>query len=590
MTLVKFLVMLMLVIAPLSAELPHPRLLLSSEDERLLEQRIESDALMKTIHGVVVKRAEAILDERACEYRIPDGKRLLTESRRAMANVLYCGLAWRTTDDPRFRQRVIRELDAAVALKDWNPSHFLDTAEMATAVALGYDWLFDTLTPEQRTRYEDALIDMGLKATRLEFGKNPWWFKSARNNWSQVCATGMALAADAVRHREPELTARVLKEAATMLEQCESFYAPDGAYPEGPGYWHYGTNYHVIGLAAFESIRTPIRKPAILERSGDFVIQLSGPTGLNFNFADGPATSRPPTPAQGWIARKFSNIGQTAIIRSQLAEGLDPSRKGTRWKKGPGQYFPLHLLWLPEEPTDSPPLALAESFSGEQAIAVARTGWKPDAAWFAIKGGTGAASHGHLDAGSFIHEAGGQRWFHDLGADNYNLPGYFYDKRWNYLRLTNHSHNILVIDGGLQDAPKVGCPIKGWESHEADRKATIDLTSAYRSQAKTVTRRATFGNEDGYVLLEDRIQQPSGPVRWAAVTSAEFEINGSELILKQGGETLIVTRHDRAGGEWQEFSLKPATSEENPNHGFKLLGFTAPPKDELVLQVSWKLE
>ena len=147
-----------------------------------------------------------------------------------------------------------------------------------------------------------------------------------------------------------------------------------------------------------------------------------------------------------------------------------------------------------------------------------------------------------------------------------------------------------MIDGGLQDTPEVGCPVKGWESLGADRKATIDLTSAYRSHAKTVTRRATFGSEDGYVLLEDRIEQPSGPVRWAVVTSADFEIKDRELILKQDGETLIVTRHDRAGGEWKEFSLKPTTSEENPNRGFKLLGFTAPPKNELVLQVSWKLE
>ena len=38
----------------------------------------------------------------------------------------------------RLRAR-IRELDAACALKDWNPSHFLDTAEMSTAVAIVAD-------------------------------------------------------------------------------------------------------------------------------------------------------------------------------------------------------------------------------------------------------------------------------------------------------------------------------------------------------------------------------------------------------------------------------------------------------------------
>ena len=54
------------------------------------------------------------------------------------------------TKDPkgeeRFKERAIRELDAACAMKDWNPSHFLDVAEMATAVAVGYDWLYPVLT------------------------------------------------------------------------------------------------------------------------------------------------------------------------------------------------------------------------------------------------------------------------------------------------------------------------------------------------------------------------------------------------------------------------------------------------------------
>ena len=29
--------------------------------------------------------------------------------------------------------------------EDWNPSHFLDVAEMTAGLAIGYDWLYDEL-------------------------------------------------------------------------------------------------------------------------------------------------------------------------------------------------------------------------------------------------------------------------------------------------------------------------------------------------------------------------------------------------------------------------------------------------------------
>ena len=52
---------------------------------------------------------------------------------------------------------------AAAAFEDWHPPHFLDTAEMTNAVAIGYDWLYDVLTPEQRATLKTAIIEKGLK-------------------------------------------------------------------------------------------------------------------------------------------------------------------------------------------------------------------------------------------------------------------------------------------------------------------------------------------------------------------------------------------------------------------------------------------
>ncbi|HEY1123714.1 MAG TPA: heparinase II/III family protein, partial [Haloferula sp.] len=451
----------------------HPRLWFPTTMEGEVKQRIASEPLAKELQAHVVKRAERVLKERTCEYRIPDGKRLLSESRMALHNVLHCCWVWRTTGDERFKDRTIRELDAACALKDWNSSHFLDTAEMATAVAIGYDWLYPALNDEQKKRYEEALLEKALRVVGEKHAKSGWWM-GATNNWTQVCGTGMALAAEVVKERDPVLCEALMGHGKRLIESCERFYRPDGAYPEGPSYWHYGTNYEVLLLAQFEK---EIKAPEVLRRSGDFMRHVTGPTRVSFNYADGNAYAEVPSPAQSWIAAHFQDAGQAAHVRSMLERSLkDGTGNGTT---GDLRFFPLHLLWLPEAPKANEAAEVVAKFDGEQSFAFFRTAWTPDAAWLAIKGGTGAASHGHLDAGAFVYEAKGVRWFHDLGKDDYNMPGYFGNQRWDYLRLNNLSHNTLVIDGKLQAEPRKGCPVTDIVSGNAKRGAGVELTPAY---------------------------------------------------------------------------------------------------------------
>ncbi len=565
----------------------HPRLLFPPLMEGGVKHRIANDPLAGEIQRHIVKRAEKVLGERTCEYRIPDGKRLLSESRLALHNVLHCGWAWRTTGDARFKDRVIRELDAACALKDWNPSHFLDTAEMATAVAIGYDWLFPALSAEQRTHYEDSLLGKALRVVGEKHARSGWW-QNATNNWTQVCGTGMALAAEAVKERDPALCEELVKHGADLIAKCEHFYLPDGAYPEGPSYWHYGTNYHVLFLSERKVIGQGIEVPEVLRGSGDFMRHVTGPSRLSFNYADGNAYAEVPSPAQSWIASHFKDAGQAGHVRSMLDRSLKAGTGGGT--TGDLRFFPLHLLWLPEEPEAGKPAELTARFSGEQSFAFFRTAWTPDAAWLAIKGGTGVASHGHLDAGTFVYEAKGIRWFHDLGKDDYNMPGYFGKQRWDYLRLTNHSHNTLVIDGQLQKAPEKGCLVSPISREGSKRGVGVDLAPAYAGQAEEVGRVVTFDLADGSVGIIDIVKKPVGPVRWAVVTKATPKIEGSRVILEEDGKRLILERRDKAGGTWEEYSLKPKTEREQQNKGFRLIGFTAPPAEELRLEVGWKVE
>ena len=48
-----------------------------------------------------------------------------------------------------------------------------------------------------------------------------------------------------------------------------------------------------------------------------------------------------------------------------------------------------------------------------------------EALFLAAKGGLNRGYHSHLDLGSFVLDAFGQRWAEDLGPEDYGLPGYF---------------------------------------------------------------------------------------------------------------------------------------------------------------------
>ena len=60
-------------------------------------------------------------------------------SRSVLDRVYTLAYAHRLRGGVAYRDRLWRELDAVAAFKDWNPPHFLDTAEMTHAVAVGYD-------------------------------------------------------------------------------------------------------------------------------------------------------------------------------------------------------------------------------------------------------------------------------------------------------------------------------------------------------------------------------------------------------------------------------------------------------------------
>ncbi len=205
----------------------HPRLILSGSTWEIIKSRRREDPALDCLLIHCERESRALLDAPPVVYR-KEGRRLLAVSRTTLRRVLFLATQFHLSGDKAFALRAQEEMLAVAAFDDWNPSHFLDVAEMTTALAIGYDWLYDALSPEARKAIEKAIVEKGLRPGLPEMG-----FAKIENNWNQVCLAGMSLGALAVAEEEPELAARTLAKTRDFNMNGMKPYAPSGVYPEG---------------------------------------------------------------------------------------------------------------------------------------------------------------------------------------------------------------------------------------------------------------------------------------------------------------------------------------------------------------------
>jgi len=573
---------------------PHPRLLItdwSDLHKGFGDSATAQDPLRTSLREAVITRATRALDEPLVRYEIPDGLRLLAQSRLAFARITSTALAYRLTEEVRFLARARDELLAAAALPDWNPKHFLDVGEMATAVALGYDWLHDALSPEERSAIEDGLRRHALSFAHEAYVEQSRWWTSAKMNWNQVCNAGLLLAALVLDDVEPEIRTLVIQGATESIALALETYQPDGGYHEGAQYWDYATSYHVIAAAALESALGDshglVDAPEI-RRTLRFRLHVEGPSMNPFNFGDNTESGIGYTPAYAWLATRHGNTAALFHARRVLAYQL---ATGTAHPSA-NRFLALGLLWFPQKPADG---ALATEprdalFRGDGEVAFFRSAWDtPNALYAGLKAGSNAVSHAQLDLGTFVFEWAGIRWLMDMGRDSYDLPGYFDSRseengepigqRWSYYRMTNFAHNTITVNGRLQ-SPRVTARIVKFEDSPDWAFAIADLTEASGLERGALQRGLGLAARHTLFVQDELINAPPNTrLEWRAFTRAEIVAENGEpnelaviahprvVRLRQAGREVIARLHTPANAY---FSFSPAPTGgpgENANEG-----------------------
>ena len=554
----------------------HPRLLLLTNEESRIKSEIKNDKAWADVNDAIIQECAAITQLPTIERKMI-GRRLLQTSREALRRVFFLSYAWRMTGREEYFKKCEEELLAVSKFEDWNPDHFLDVAEMTLAVAIGYDWLYPRLSQSSKDIISKAIIEKGLTPA-LNPKHNGW--QRGKNNWNQVCNTGITFGALAVFEQQPEVVTQIIEKAIQSIKLPMAAYGPEGNYVEGYSYWAYGTSFNLFFISALEKIFGTdfglANEPGFLQ-TASFYQNLIGTSGTPFNYGDA-GGNEGLQPAMFWFADKLKDNSLLSIEKEYL--------QTSKYNVKTNRLLPAAMIWgkgvkLNEMIAPKTNLWFGRS---ENEIAVLRSGWERGKdIYVGFKGGTASVGHAHMDAGSFVLDMDGLRWASELGMQQYNSlesAGLsIWDmsqksQRWQVFRLNNHSHNTLTVNGKLHNM--VGNAKLVSKSDDANNtRAVFDLSPVFQPDLQQAQRGIAIIDKT-YVTVRDEIStgDKEAVVRWAMLTPAKVEnLKAKEATLTSKGKQLKFYVEGLEEVKLQTWSTDPPQSYDAPNPGTTLLGF-----------------
>lgn len=570
----------------------HPRIWLTNEKIADIKNGIATNELMAKWYNEVIATAENSMGYDLLVHELPDGIRLLSVSRAARTRIQDLSFAYLLTGDTKYADRAYKELENVCSFKDWNPRHFLDTAEMSEAVAIGYDWLYHYMTQEQRDKIRTALCRLGLDQVMEDHNdvagraRSFKWAQSAvADNWNLVCNSGTLIAAFAIADEEPELAGNVIGAGMELIKKAVLLYGPDGAWYEGPGYWEYATSYYTDFLAALDSLYGDTfgytETPGVSE-TGYYINAMTSSGGM-FNFHDGSsATINSPTI---FFLSDICNDPALAQLR------IDQMKK----RNVSGNF--RDLIWYNYHTAGGQAELALDYYYRDTEVAVMRSNWIDESSiYLGVHAGNVNVYHGHMDIGQFIIDAYDTRYVHDLGAESYNLGV----GAWDLYRNRAEGHNVLVMNpdrsgGQLVTGKSV---VNRFESNEDCSLAVIDMTGAYSNYATSVKRGFKLTNNRSMIVMQDEVHtREPVDLYWFMHTQCDVTVaeDGKSAILRGKYRDMYVYLLDDVAGSLSvtdavPFETSPVVPTQNMNLAYKKLTFHAENVTDMTIPLAFSFD
>lgn len=334
---------------------------------------------------------------------------------------------------------VLDRIDAFAFHKEVD-SDFFATEHWPKAFAFAWDWLYELMTPEQRTmalarleRWNEALFEH----------TESWWWRDAGYNCGAipVGAQGLLLCAIRGESRHPKYD----RWYSECFRKVSKNYFPetwraDGIANEGPGYAHYHNNPTLFA----EAVRR-LGGPDIIPASGavnamHYLRHQWMPQG-----GCGPVGDN-----TGYGRRVFQPIYLHGIRELRDAPGLWTFEKYVDLDRidplGVFLHYPDGLRPVSPGTLDEPVSHYFEIDHNRAGYLFARSEWDNEQAhWFVFTTRHDDANHTHYDMNSFLFTAFGEQF-----ATHENIYGYSHPNHGADLE-----HNIIIVgEGGMPVADR----------------------------------------------------------------------------------------------------------------------------------------
>ena len=418
------------------------------------------------------------------------------------------------------------------------------------------------------------------------------------NNYNAVCNGGLIVFLLAFANTNENFRA-----ASEYTLDCTNFaiqwgfkdaYAPDGGYPEGPGYWDYGTRYSSQLLQAMHNAtgidQSFIDLPGFTE---SFYYSLNVETARvgNWNYHDaGETPSRMSKQLIPWAVYRTrdTNLGAAYMDYAEMDQGSNHA-------------YALMYYYPELMKPGKTELPLDVVYNG-LSMSMFRSDWETNAVYAGLHGGWNNWSHSMHDIGQFIVEFDGVRFFTVLGKDEYNITAYttpggspsnptYKSNPQGYWLYRNRAEgtNTLVIDPVTVNTSNFARGDAGqgtnwdqlhdvysktlrFESGKNSALAVVDMSVAYdapylsRMVKGTGFRGLLFTENRSTVIIQDEFQLTADKkhtVYWFGHTPKGMECvvseDGHTAILTMDGKSLLVQLVFPKGAAYDfKFSFGPA--------------------------------
>jgi hypothetical protein len=178
--------------------------------------------------------------------------------------------------------------------------------------------------------------------------------------------------------------------------------------------------------------------------------------------------------------------------------------------------------------------------------------------------------HRHLDLGSFIVDAQGERWITDSGVEHESYMTHRNKiPRPDFYRVRAEGHNVPVLNPGKgpDQNPRAVAKIVKFDSTTQQAEAVVDLSQAYDAAAGRVVRTFTLQDRKRLVVTDELSARQPAELWWFLHTEARVALSdqGHTATLTRDGKTFTVQLQEPAAAAFEVMDCKPLPTSPNPH-------------------------